>query len=385
MNLDLNNGIYDDLLTLEAVDGNNILDVMKGTCNVIKRAFADKMTNVFLLSMNLAQTLCTKVILAGEEPGDDFNLGFYLKKNETQPQLDGYIPQLVEKLGDANTRVTQAAGDVILSFALCPNVGASFVAQYLLRPLKARTGVKHPSRVYINRIKLLTILTEEIGVSMHGGANNDAGIHVEPLMMLSMDWFSNPNHEVRQGIVELVGVIYSKIGPEAIAPFLEELRPAQKDVFYAEFQKTERVPDDVPPQHSAQPSPGGLQQPHQGKGHAPSQSSQPPSQRKGKGRGQGSGPPSNAGGPDVHHSVDSFASEGPGGEGGEHSLERSMGPGEDSMEGVDVDGIPPGQDYGDPNQQQYDEDPGSPVVDPNQPDYEPNEEDDDGPVDPKYI
>ena len=63
MNLDLNNGVYDELLTLQDVEGNNILDVMKGTCNVIKRAFADKMTNVFLLSMNLAQTLCTKVIL----------------------------------------------------------------------------------------------------------------------------------------------------------------------------------------------------------------------------------------------------------------------------------------------------------------------------------
>lgn len=213
MNVDINAGAHDALLTLNMVEGINILDVMRGCCNVIKRAFADKMTNVFLLSMNLAQTLCTKVILAGEEPGDDYTLGFYLKKQETQPLLDSYIPQLVEKLGDANTRVTQAAGDVILSFALCPNVGASFAAQYLLRPLRTRPGVKYPSRVYINRIKLLTILTEEIGVNVHpqSHAADGAGIQVEPLMALSMDWFLNPNHEVRQGIVELVGVVASKV------------------------------------------------------------------------------------------------------------------------------------------------------------------------------
>ncbi|CAD7963887.1 unnamed protein product [Amoebophrya sp. A25] len=223
LNDELNRGDYDAVLD----DVTKIKELYQGLLTVLKRTSVEKNVQIFLLSMQLAQTLCTKVILAGEEQG------FLLKKGDTQPYLDGYIPMLVERLGESNARCAQAAGDAVLSFALCPNVNCNYIAQYLMRPIVSKSKKVFPQKVYCNRIKLLTILTQETGPDGFGGTD---GFYSQ-LMAVAMSWFDNPNHEVRQSIVELVGVIYGKTGFAFVAPYIDNLRVAQREVFEAEFER----------------------------------------------------------------------------------------------------------------------------------------------------
>lgn len=57
------------------------------------------------------------------------------------------------------------------------------------------------------------------------------------ILEMSMVWFQNPNNEVRQSIVELVGVIYLNIGYAEINPYLKNLRAAQREIFESEFER----------------------------------------------------------------------------------------------------------------------------------------------------
>ncbi len=56
LNTDLAAGSYDARIA----DG-GARDVLTGLIAVLKRSLSDKISNVFLLSMQLAQTVCTKV------------------------------------------------------------------------------------------------------------------------------------------------------------------------------------------------------------------------------------------------------------------------------------------------------------------------------------
>lgn len=113
-------------------------------------------------------------------------MGVYNKTSVIKPDRCSSLSALLPS-------ASQSAGDAVLSFALCPNVGCNFVGQFLMKTKKTPKTPKPSSRVYCNRVKLLTILTQEIGVCMAGG---QAGMAMEPLMSLSMEWFDNANHEV---------------------------------------------------------------------------------------------------------------------------------------------------------------------------------------------
>eukprot|EP00392_Amoebophrya_sp_AT5.2_P004610 g4618.t1 len=222
LNEELANGDHDDLLLGEDLAA--IRDFFGGLVALLKRTSAEKNVQIFLLSMNLAQTVCTKVALAGEEEG------FRLKKADLQPQLDGYVPMLVERLGDTNPRCAQAAGDTILSFALCPNVNCHFISQFLMKPIVSKSKKVFPQKVYCNRIKLLSILMQEGGSELHDAL-------YQQLLQIVFGWYTNPNHEVRQAIVELVGVIYGKTDFAFVEPYLTNLRPAQREVFETELHR----------------------------------------------------------------------------------------------------------------------------------------------------
>jgi hypothetical protein len=67
INLDLNNGVYDRMIRLRNANNPDeedegpkldIRDMLWGLSMIIKKAAQDKISNVFLLGMNLAQTLC---------------------------------------------------------------------------------------------------------------------------------------------------------------------------------------------------------------------------------------------------------------------------------------------------------------------------------------
>ena len=91
-----------------------------------------------------------------------------------------------------------------------------------------------PPEQSLNLLKDIAGRHRDIVVSRY---NSSKSRH-DPQIILSIDSITIPNTtQVRQSVVELVGVVYGKVGLNPIEPFLADLRPAQRDVFDAEFER----------------------------------------------------------------------------------------------------------------------------------------------------
>lgn len=193
--------------------------LLHALATVLRHTLPDKNVQVFLSSANLLQMACQRLLARGP-----------VRRPEAQAELDPLLPLLTERLGDANARVEKTARDVLFDLARSPAAGAPFTAQYLLRPPKKKTV---PPRVYTSRLQLLASLAKEAGVQ----PENRDGIPLEPTAQLAMEWFSNPAGDVREAAVKLVAACYAHVGINRIEKYLAKLRPAQREVFDAEFEK----------------------------------------------------------------------------------------------------------------------------------------------------
>jgi hypothetical protein len=200
----------------EAQDPRNLLQAFN---HVLKKTFQDKIPQVFLTSQHLLLSL-SQVIFTP-----------HLKKADVQPALEALFPLLLERLGDVNARCSNAAREAVIALAACPSVGPVYAAQWLLKPLK-KDKKNVPSRVLVARLTLLRQLATDYGWQP---ARKD-GVPLEAAMSLSMQWFSNPSGDVRNACVALVGAAYQEQAAK-VEPFLKDLRPAQRDVFDAEFER----------------------------------------------------------------------------------------------------------------------------------------------------
>merc|ERR1712224_1170310 len=92
---------------------------------ILRRTIADKNVQVFHSSVNLLQAVCQN-LLEGKH--------FERNPSRAHQELDPLMPLLVDRLGDANGRLSSIARDALLDFARCPSVGAQFTAKCLLSP-----------------------------------------------------------------------------------------------------------------------------------------------------------------------------------------------------------------------------------------------------------
>merc|ERR1719379_2840180 len=210
MDLELNAGKW------EGQDPRTLLQAFN---HVLKRTFLDKIPQVFLTSQHLLLSL-SQVLFTP-----------HLKKADVQPALEVLFPLLLERLGDVNARCSAAAREAVVALAACPAVGPVYSAQGLLKPLK-KDKKNVPSRVVVARLTILRQLATDYGWQP---ARKD-GVPIEAAMSFSMQWFSNPSGDVRNACVALVGAAYQEQAAK-VEPFLKDLRPAQRDVFDAEFER----------------------------------------------------------------------------------------------------------------------------------------------------
>lgn len=193
--------------------------LLSGYVIILRRCIPDKNVQVFLAAAGLLQAICQQLLTRSS-----------LRRPEVQSALDPLMPLLVDRLGDANARVDSHARDALLDFTRCERVGVPFTAQHLLRPPKKKTV---PPRVYSSRLNILTGLVFEVGVQ----PDSREGLPLEPTAQLAMDWYGNASSDVRENAVRLVAACYSHVGLGRIEKFLANLRPTQREIFDAEFEK----------------------------------------------------------------------------------------------------------------------------------------------------
>mmetsp|Transcript_7397 Transcript_7397/g.16231 ORF Transcript_7397/g.16231 Transcript_7397/m.16231 type:complete len:960 (+) Transcript_7397:101-2980(+) len=192
-------------------------DLLRAYAAVLRITLADKNVQVFLASAGLLQAVRQRLASTWSS-----------RRPEAQAALDPLLPLLVERLGDANARVEKTTRDALLDFSQC--LAAPYVVHHLLRPLKKKNV---HSRVFVSRLQLMTALTTEAGVQ----PEHKDGVPLEPTVQLAMEWFASPAAEVRENSVKLVGACYRHVGLSRIEKHLASLRPAQREVFDAEFDK----------------------------------------------------------------------------------------------------------------------------------------------------
>jgi len=144
--------------------------------------------------------------------------------------LDPLMPLLVDRLGEPNARVDKTAREALLGVGRCQCVGAPFTAQFLLKLPKKKTV---HARVFTSRLMILTALALDYGVQ----PESRDGVPLESTVQLAMECFSNKDGDVRDNCVKLVGACYMHIGLGRIEGYLSNLRPAQREVFDAEFDR----------------------------------------------------------------------------------------------------------------------------------------------------
>jgi len=213
LTLDLQNGEH------QSTDQSRLL---AGYVIVLKRMVPDKNVQVFLAAAALLHTVCQE-LLGRSGP----------RRAEALSSLDPLMPLLVDRLGDSNARVDKAARDAHLCDLMRrATVGATFTAQYLLRPPKKKSV--NP-RVYISRMQLLTSMVTEAGIQ----PESKEGLPLDPTVQLAMDWFNNANADVRESAVKLVAACYAHAGLRRIEQYLANLRQAQREIFDEEFDRVD--------------------------------------------------------------------------------------------------------------------------------------------------
>jgi len=225
--IDLNGGIYANT---------NPSQLLGGVAAILRRAIPDKNVQVFLACGPLLQSLCHGLLATSS-----------LRRPEVHSALEPVMPMLAERLGDANARVDKIARDAHVDFAQSASVGSPFAAAHVLRPPKKKVV---PPRVYTCRLQLLAALVDEAGIA----PDQREGLDLEPIVKIAMEWFNNSNADVRESAVRLVGSCFAHVGLDRIEPYLAKLKPVQRELFDAEF---DRRSNDEPEPISARARAGG--------------------------------------------------------------------------------------------------------------------------------
>lgn len=213
--------------------------LLQAYATILKRGAKDTNVQAFNSAANLVQAVCAQLLESGK-----------VRRGDAQAMLDPMMPLLVERLGDANARVQQTARDAMLDLARC--LGAQFATQYVLQEPKKKVH----ARVYSSRLLVLNAMASEFGVQ----PESRDGVPLEATMQLAMKWFNNPDGGVRENAIKLAGACYMHVGLRRIEGYLASLRPAQRELFDAEFERATNAGRDQAPvggrqQASARPAP----------------------------------------------------------------------------------------------------------------------------------
>jgi hypothetical protein len=107
------------------------------------------------------------------------------------------VPVLVEKIGDANSRVRDSARDALLSIAGMKESGMRAMASSFVKPVRNQTAW----RPVLGALQLLQELAPKLGISSRPGE----GFELGELMDYVGKAFNSPNADVRGAAVKVGG------------------------------------------------------------------------------------------------------------------------------------------------------------------------------------
>ena len=167
-------------------------------CQVVVKGLKDKVANVFLTSTSLIQTLVSES---------------WAHAKDIQFATAEFIPILIEKLGETNPRIRDAAHESILILARQKDNGVKNMAGSFVRPLKKQAAW----RPVLGRLEIVNELIDLIGV----GRSGSTGFDLDQLMHFVGKAYTSPNADVRSAAIALTVKVASSVGP-AVRKYIPE-------------------------------------------------------------------------------------------------------------------------------------------------------------------
>lgn len=158
-----------------------------------------------------------------------------IPRSTAAPIFEVLIQALIEKLSDNSQRQREAAKRALLSTSRLLSLGPGVVGSGLLRALSAKQ--KTAWRPLQSRLSLLTELVN------HYGFNANSGLHPDSILsfMKSNSAFAHNSGEVRDAAKDLTIAIQRHVGVPLIEPYLEELRPKQKQEYMSLIEGSNHI------------------------------------------------------------------------------------------------------------------------------------------------
>lgn len=161
--------------------------------------------------------------------------------------VDMCLFALLEKIGDNNPKVRMKAEESCLALAGHSSVGFNIVATVITKaPSIGAKKVGNSTKSMQGKINLLTEMIKQIGFE-------STSTNVKNVINYALAGVKNSSSDVRNASYALLVEIYKNIG-ESINPFIEELRPAQKELLQKEFNQVvggdQKVKYDEPPEET---------------------------------------------------------------------------------------------------------------------------------------
>lgn len=210
------------LITMD--DEEKIMVTMLGLVNHL---ISDKVAQVTQKAMGVIETI----------------LKFYPNEVNTlktafNTNVDNCLSALMEKIGDNNPKLRIRAEETCLSFASQKHIGLSVVASIIIKtPTAAGKKEKNPAKSLQSKLNLLSKMIQSFGLESKSGIT-------QPVIDYALKGVKNNTSEVRNAAYALLVEIHKHIGTK-IQSYLEDLRPAQKEMLEKEFSKAEGAPQEI--------------------------------------------------------------------------------------------------------------------------------------------
>jgi len=197
------------------------------TCQLLHHVIRDKVMPVRLAALDLYQQAFTDL--------DCF------EKAEVVFAAGVLVEHLIDRLGDSNVRLHEAARRCLVFTAEHPRLGPKSVLDRLREKLSTCPKGGERAKVHFGVLDTVLVLLEHFNEDMDDAYSPE---EVAPFILAGLEDSAGPR--VRTCAVQLAGYLYGAHGPDAMEPILQKLRPAKQALLKSKFQEMDEdgAPDE---------------------------------------------------------------------------------------------------------------------------------------------
>mmetsp|Transcript_13817 Transcript_13817/g.23801 ORF Transcript_13817/g.23801 Transcript_13817/m.23801 type:complete len:488 (-) Transcript_13817:49-1512(-) len=196
------------------------------TCQLLHHVIRDKVMPVRLAALDLYQQAFSDLEC--------------FEKAEVVYACGVLVEHLIDRLGDSNVRLHEAARRCLIFTAEKPRLGPKVVLERLREKLTACRSER--AKVYFGVLDSVLALLEHFDQEVDVNESYSAE-ELAPFILVGLD---DSGSRVRSCAVQLAGHIYATHGPDVMEPILQKLRPAKQALLRSKFQEIdeEAAPDE---------------------------------------------------------------------------------------------------------------------------------------------